>query len=117
MNKWSVVFLGTPDFACESLKALVQSNSFNVVGVVSQPDRRSGRKMKLTPSPVKKQAMDYGLPVIDPENVNEALREVKAMGAQAAVVVAFGQILSQDFLDMFPEMVVKVHAAILPRWR
>lgn len=119
MSTVRVIFLGTPEFACESLKQLIADKHFQVVGVVTQPDRKSGRKMQLRSSPVKELALQYQIPVISPETINseEVLNQIQMWNAEAAVVVAFGQILSQNFLDLFPYKVVNVHASLLPRWR
>ncbi len=75
--------------------------------------------MRLTPSPVKQLATEHGIQTISPESVKneDVLREIKNWGAEAAVVVAFGQILPQAFLDIFPQKTVNVHASLLPRWR
>ncbi len=120
MSKVRICFLGTPEFAVTSLKALIEDSHFEVVGVVTQPDRPAGRKMQLTPSPVKMLAMNHGLHVITPESLKknpQRLEEIRAWGAEVAVVVAFGQILTQEFLDMFPYGAVNVHGSVLPRWR
>lgn len=119
MSVVRIAFLGTPEFARFHLAALLNDSHFEVVGVVSQPDRPSGRNMKLTPSPVKQLAMDSGLKVITPESikVESVLKEIGTWKAEAAVVVAYGQIVSQKFLDMFPEKVVNIHGSLLPRWR
>ncbi|MBC7371065.1 MAG: methionyl-tRNA formyltransferase [Bdellovibrionaceae bacterium] len=120
MSKVRVCFLGTPEFAVTSLRALIEDEHFEIVGVVTQPDRPSGRKMQLTPSPVKVLAEARGLRVISPESLRKdpsQLEEIKKWGAEVAVVVAFGQILTQAFLDLFPFGAVNVHGSILPRWR
>ncbi|GIL16964.1 MAG: methionyl-tRNA formyltransferase [Oligoflexia bacterium] len=119
MSKVRVCFLGTPDFAVTSLKKLIEDEHFEIVGVVTQPDRPAGRKMLLTPSPVKTLAQAHGLRVISPEKINQdlILQEIEKWGAEVAVVVAFGQILSQKFLDMFPLGAVNVHGSLLPLWR
>lgn len=119
MSQIRIVFLGTPEFACESLKQLIQDDHFRVVGVVTQPDRKSGRKMLLRPSPVKELALKNNIPVISPERINEEeiLKEIQLWNAEAAVVVAFGQIVSQEFLDLYPDKVVNLHASLLPKWR
>lgn len=119
MSVVRVVFLGTPEFAVPSLEALIEDEHFEVVGVVSQPDRPAGRKRKLTPSPVKVFAESKGLEVLSPEAVKEEdiLAKIRDYKADAAVVVAFGQILTQDFLDIFPFGAVNIHSSILPRWR
>ncbi len=119
MSKVRVCFCGTPEFALVSLKALLEDEHFEVVGVVTQPDRPAGRKMILTPSPVKSLAIAQGLPVLSPESVNKdfILTEIQKWGAEVAVVVAFGQILSTKFLNLFPLGAVNIHGSILPRWR
>jgi methionyl-tRNA formyltransferase len=119
MSKVRILFLGTPDFAVTSLQRLIEDEHFEVVAVVTQPDRPAGRKMQLTPSPVKTCALQAGLKVFSPETVNteEFRQQVLALGAESAAVVAFGQILGQKFLDLFPRGCVNVHGSLLPRWR
>jgi len=119
VSKIRVCFLGTPEFALVSLKSLLNDEHFEVVGVVTQPDRPAGRKMVLTPSPVKMLALANGIPVLSPESVNKdfMLTEIQKWGAEVAVVVAFGQILSTKFLNLFRFGAVNVHGSILPRWR
>lgn len=120
MSKIRVCFLGTPEFAAVALKALLEDEHFEVVGVVTQPDRPSGRKLQLTPSAVKVLAQKRSLPVITPEKLKadpEALQTILSWKAEAAIVVAFGQILHQEFLDSFNYGCVNVHGSILPRWR
>lgn len=119
MSKFRILFLGTPPFAATSLQRLLDDDHFEIVGVVSQPDRPAGRKMQLKPSPVKELAAKAGLRVFTPETVNtQAFRdEIRALGAESAAVVAFGQILGQKFLDLFPRGSVNVHGSLLPRWR
>ena len=119
MSRVRALFLGTPEIARTCLAAMLDDEHFEVVGVVSQPDRPAGRRMKLQPSAVKALAVERGLPVITPERASdtEVLDQIKAFGAEVAVVVAFGQILKQSFLDLFPQRVVNVHASLLPRWR
>lgn len=120
MSKVRVCFLGTPEFAVVSLKALLEDEHYEVVGVVTQPDRPAGRKLQLTPSPVKSLALAHGLRVLSPESLKSnplMLDEIRKWGAEIAVVVAFGQILNQEFLDSFHRGCVNVHGSLLPRWR
>ncbi|QDK38539.1 methionyl-tRNA formyltransferase [Bdellovibrio sp. NC01] len=120
MSKVRVCFLGTPEFAVTSLKSLLSDEHFEVVGVVTQPDRPAGRKLQLTPSPVKQVAQMNGLKVLAPESLKSnplILEEIRNWGAEVAVVVAFGQILTQEFLDSFRFGCVNVHGSVLPRWR
>ena len=104
MSKIRICFLGTPAFAEVHLKCLLQNPNFEVVGVVSQPDRPSGRNLQLTPSAVKVLASQYSLPIVTPKNLrkeSETLETIKSWKAELAVVVAFGQILSQEFFNIF----------------
>jgi methionyl-tRNA formyltransferase len=119
VSRVRVCFLGTPDIAVTCLRRLLEDEHYEVVGVVTQPDRPSGRKMILTPTPVKSLAQAQGLRVISPDSVNKdvILEEVQKWGAEVAVVVAFGQIVSQKFLDSFRFGCVNIHASLLPRWR
>ncbi|MBC7743265.1 MAG: methionyl-tRNA formyltransferase [Bdellovibrionaceae bacterium] len=120
MSVIRVCFLGTPDFAAQHLKMLLADDHYEVVGVVTQPDRPAGRKMQLTASPVKTLALEHNLPVVTPENLRkdpETTALIHSWGAEVAVVVAFGQILSQSFLDSFEIGAVNVHGSLLPKWR
>lgn len=119
MSVVRVVFLGTPDIASYCLQSLIQDEHFNVVGVLTQPDRAAGRNLKLQASEVKKVAEAHKLPVLTPEKVKgpQVIEEIQSWKAEAAVVVAYGQILPDDFLNLFPRRVVNVHASLLPRWR
>ena len=98
-----VVFFGTPRFALSTLQLLLDRPEFDVAAVVSQPDRPKGRGKKLQPTPVKALAEQAGIAVWQPERIKkseETLQALEAMEADAFVVVAYGQILSQRILDM-----------------
>jgi len=115
-----IVFAGTPAFSVPCLQALVNAKGIDVAGVVSQPDRRSGRGMRLTPSPVKQAALDAGLDVITPERLRdnpESLAWLESKCADALVVVAFGMLLPKSWLESPAIAPVNVHASLLPRWR
>lgn len=119
MSRIRVCFLGTPEFAAYSLRKMLEDDHYEIVGVVTQPDRPAGRKMQITPSSVKNLALSRGLRVITPESVNKdfILDEIQKWSAEVAVVVAFGQILSEKFLSLFKFGAVNVHASLLPKWR
>lgn len=119
MSVIRTVFLGTPYIAKECLRALHEDEHFEIVGVVSQPDRPAGRNMKLQASEVSAYALENQLPLIRPEKAKgpEFIEAIQKMGAECAVVVAYGQILNSAFLGQFPKRVVNVHASLLPRWR
>ena len=115
-----VVFAGTPGFSVPCLTALIETDGIDVVGVVSQPDRKSGRGMKLSPTAVKQAAIDAGVDVITPQtlrNNDEALAWLETKQCDVLVVVAFGMILPKTWLDAPAIAPVNVHASLLPRWR
>ncbi len=116
---YKIVFLGTPLFAVPSLAALQSSPEFSVEKVFTQPDRPSGRGKKLKPSPIKMAAQDFGILVESPEKVStpEIISSLKKENYDLAVVVAYGQLLSDDFLRAFKSGCVNVHSSLLPRWR
>ena len=115
-----VVFFGTPQFAVPSLKSLLAHSDFEVAAVVTQPDKRRGRGKKVTPSPVKAAALEDGCPVWQPARIKkdaQTLKNLDALTADAFVVIAYGQILSQTLLDMPKLGCVNAHGSILPKYR
>ena len=112
-----IVCMGTPDFAVPSLEKLAETGH-EIVGVFTQPDRPKGRGNKLTPSPVKIRAMEYGIPVFQPERIRrDGVEDLKKLKPELCVTAAFGQILSQEILDIPPMGNINVHASLLPRHR
>lgn len=112
-----VVFMGSPDFSLPSLRALAEK--YDVVGVVTQPDRASGRGRELKAPPVKTLALELGIPVIQPEKLRqpEAMEQLRAWNPDIIIVAAFGQILRKDVLELPRYGCINVHASLLPRWR
>jgi methionyl-tRNA formyltransferase len=112
-----IVFMGSPEFAIPTLQALV--NQFQVQGVVTQPDRPSGRGRKVTPPAIKVLAKTLDLPVIQPPNLREIqiIQKLRQWKPDVIVVTAFGQILRTDVLNLPPHGCINVHASLLPRWR
>lgn len=112
-----IVFMGTPEFAVPSLKALCE-NGYEVVGVFTQPDRPRGRGNKVAFSPVKQLAVERGIPVFQPQRIRrDGVEDLKALAPDLCVTAAFGQILSQEILDIPRLGTVNVHASLLPRHR
>lgn len=113
-----IIFAGTPDFAAECLKALLNSEH-EICAVYTQPDRPAGRGRKLTPSPVKQLALEYNLPVEQPLNFksDDSLQTLADYEADLMVVVAYGLLLPQKVLDTPKLGCINVHASLLPRWR
>lgn len=110
--------MGTPDFAVPTLAEIV-GGGHNVVAVYTRAPRPAGRGMALTPSPVAREAERFGLPVVTPKSLKDdaAAAAMRAHGADAAVVVAYGLILPEPILDVFPLGCFNLHASLLPRWR
>lgn len=111
-----IVFAGTPEFALAPLRAIVDGG-FEVVGVITQVDKPQGRKGVLTPPPVKTLAEKLGIPVLQPQKIRDSLEAVKALGGELLVTCAYGQILTQTVLDLFPLGVWNIHAGLLPFYR
>ncbi|MFB5759448.1 methionyl-tRNA formyltransferase [Paenibacillus medicaginis] len=113
-----IVFMGTPDFAVPSLEALL-ADGYNVVGVVTQPDKPQGRKKIMTPPPVKEAAVRHGLPVMQPQRLRlpEAVAELAQWKPDVIVTAAYGQILPKAVLDMPQFGCLNVHGSLLPRYR
>ena len=113
-----IVFMGTPDFAVPSLRALLQAG-YGVKAVVTQPDRPKGRKRELVPPPVKLAALEHGIPVLQPEKLRapEAIAEVLAHKPDLIVTAAYGQILPKAVLDAPRYGCINVHASLLPKYR
>ena len=114
-----ILFWGTPAYALPSLEALLAAGH-QVVGVVSQPDRRRGRGKALMASPVKARALELDLPVFTPERIRrdpDCQAELAALGADLSVVVAFGQILPPQVVGQPPLGCWNAHGSLLPRWR
>ena len=115
-----VIFFGTPQFAVPTLERLIHHPDFEVLGVVTQPDKRRGRGNQLTASPVKAVALAHQLPVWQPKRVKKhqpTLTHLRLAAADAFVVIAYGQILSQEILDLPKLGCVNVHGSILPKYR
>jgi methionyl-tRNA formyltransferase len=112
-----IVFMGSPDFALPTLSRLAKS--YHVVGVITQPDRASGRGRELKSPPVKTLALELNIPIMQPEKLRapEALEQLRAWDPELIVVAAFGQILKKDVLEMPRYGCINVHASLLPRWR
>jgi methionyl-tRNA formyltransferase len=117
LSNHRIVFMGSPEFAVPSLEAL--AGQFQLVGVVTQPDRPAGRGGVLKAPAVKQEALRLGLPVIQPEKLRqpEAVESLRAWAPDLIVVAAFGQILRPDVLDLPKFGCINVHGSLLPRWR
>ena len=113
-----IVFMGTPDFAAGALKSLIEAGH-EITAVVTQPDKAKGRSQELLPPPVKVVALEHGIPVLQPVRIKrpEEVEKLKQYPADIYVVAAFGQILSQEILDIPEYGCLNIHASLLPKYR
>lgn len=113
-----IIFMGTPDFAATVLKGILEDGSYQVMAVVTQPDRAVGRKRQIQMTPVKEVALAYHLPIYQPEKISgsQEMAEIMNLGADGIVTAAFGQFLPTKLLDSV-DFAVNVHASLLPKYR
>ena len=119
-SKISIVFFGTPDIGLKSLEHFYNSDKFNVLAVVTQPDKPSGRGHKLTPCPIKKFAVEHNITVFQPKSIRkepEIIEALKNLKPDFFVTFAFGQILSQEVLDIPKYETINLHVSLLPKYR
>ena len=114
----NIIFMGTPDFSATVLKGLLESKQYEILAVVTQPDRAVGRKKEIRMTPVKELALDYGLPIYQPEKLSKSaeLDSLMNLNADGIVTAAFGQFLPSKLLDSVC-FAVNVHASLLPKYR
>jgi len=119
MPDMAMVFMGTSDFACPALLALARHPSIHIRGVVTQPDRPGGRKLKPQPSPVKTLALSLGLPLFQPLKAKDPafVDALRALQPDLMVVAAYGQILPQSLLDVPRHGCLNIHGSLLPKYR
>ncbi len=114
------IYLGTPDFAVKPLERLVEncSDTIEIIAVITNPDRPVGRKLVLTPCPVKVKALEYGIPVYSYDKIRfEGVEDIKNLNPDIMITCAFGQILSQEIIDIPRLGVLNIHASLLPKYR
>jgi methionyl-tRNA formyltransferase len=118
-NIMNIVFAGTPDFAVPSLETLSNNKKININAVITQPDRKRGRGKKVKFTPVKKIAKKYDLNIMQPENINSknTLLKLKELDPDLIIVVAYGQILSKELLELPNYGCINLHASLLPEYR
>ena len=112
----NIIFMGTPDFAKESLEALY-NEKYNIIAVVTNPDRPKGRGMKMIASPVKEFATQKSIPVLQPDKISEIKEELSELNPDLFCVVAYGKILPKDILDIPKLGSINVHGSLLPKYR
>ncbi|MFU2206522.1 methionyl-tRNA formyltransferase [Streptococcus pluranimalium] len=118
MTKSKLIFMGTPDLAATVLKGIIADGSYDILAVVTQPDRAVGRKKEIKMTPVKEVALEHNLPVYQPEKLSgsQEMSDIMALGADGIVTAAFGQFLPGKLLDSV-DFAVNVHGSLLPKYR
>ena len=111
-----IVFMGTPEFAAHILEGLIKAN-YNIVGVVTQPDKEVGRKRVLTPSPVKEMALKHNIPVLTPFKIRKEYDEVLNFKPDLVISSAYGQIIPSEILDYPKYKCINTHGSLLPKYR
>ncbi len=117
INKIKTVFIGTPDFAVPSLRALIEDARFEIMGVVTQPDKKVGRKQILTPPPVKAEALKHSINVFQPDKIENLKSKILKLKPDIIIVAAYAQIMPESILEIPQYGCVNVHASLLPRYR
>ena len=114
-----IVFIGTGEIGVPTLQALVRSSEHRLTGVVTQPDKPVGRTQQIEPPPIKRALVGMKMSILQPVRIKgrEAIEQVRALRPEAIVVMAYGQILPRDLLEIPPVACLNLHASLLPRWR
>ena len=115
MKDIRIVFMGTPDFSVPVFKALAET--YNVVAVVTQPDKKTGRKQILTPSPIKLVSAEFNIPLLQPVNIKEEYEKILDYKPDMIITCAYGQIIPKQLLDYPKYKCINVHASLLPKLR
>lgn len=116
-KRYKVIFMGTPEFAVPGLKALNKDKRFQIISVITQKDKPIGRKQELSFAAIKKTALELGLPILQPERLKNITDKLKILEPDFIVVIAYGQILNEEILNIPKIACVNVHASLLPKYR
>lgn len=116
-DKKRIIFMGTPEFACPGLKALINEPDFEIIGVYTQADKAVGRKQEITRPPIKILALENNIPVFQPEKIRTETENIKSLKPDLIVVIAYGKIIPQSILDIPTHGCINVHASLLPKYR
>lgn len=116
MNNLRIVYMGTPDFSILPLEGLIKEG-YNIVGIVTQPDRKVGRKKEIKFSPVKEVAIKNNINVLQPEKIKENFKEILALKPDLIITCAYGQIIPKELLDYPKYKCINIHASLLPKLR
>ena len=116
-QKIRTIFIGSPDFGIPALRALHNDNLFGLIAVITQPDKKTGRKQVLSPPPIKTEAEKYKISVHQPIEINQYAPEIKKLRPDLIIVAAYAQILSEEILNMPKYGCINIHGSLLPKCR
>ncbi|MBT4277209.1 methionyl-tRNA formyltransferase [Candidatus Falkowbacteria bacterium] len=116
LRNLKIIFIGTSNFAVPALQKL-KENNFNIISVITQPDKPIGRKKILTPPPIKNKALEYNLPVLQPTQISEFTERIKQLNPDLIVMVSYGQIIPKEIIDIPNYGTLNIHPSILPKYR
>lgn len=116
-KQYKTIFAGTSDFGLDSFRSLYKSERFHISAVITQPDKKVGRKRLLTPSPIKKEALERNIKVWQPQDISEIEKQIKEEGVDLMVVISYGQIIPKKILDLPKHGCFNVHGSLLPKYR
>jgi methionyl-tRNA formyltransferase len=116
MNQPKIIFIGTSQFAVPALENLIK-NDYNIISVITAPDKPVGRKQTITPLPVKQTALKYKLPILQPEKISEISSKIATLAPDLIIVAAYGQLISKSILDIPRLGCLNLHPSLLPKYR
>lgn len=116
-QKIKTIFIGTPDFGAPSLLNLIKDDYFDIVSVITQPDKKIGRKQELTFPIIKQVALEHNLPVLQPQKIKDITEQIKQLSLDLIVVIAYAQIIPKEILNIPKYGTINVHGSLLPRYR
>lgn len=116
-QKLRTIFMGTPEFGVKSLRALKNDPVFDIIAIITQPDKRIGRKQVLTKTVIKQEAEKYDIPVLQPEKIKEIKEKIEELNPDIMVVIAYGQIIPENILNIPTHGSINIHASLLPKYR
>lgn len=116
-TKIKTIFIGTPNFGLPSLQKLISDRRFEIICVISQPDKKVGRKQIITPPPIKEEAIKHGIKILQPEKIKSIVEEIKFMHPDLIIVAAYAQIIPEDILNIPKYGCINIHGSLLPKYR
>jgi methionyl-tRNA formyltransferase len=117
IKKIKIIFIGTPDFGLPSLQAILNDKNFEVIAIISQPDKKVGRKQIFTFSPIKTESLKHNILVLQPEKIKIISEEIKALNPDVIIVAAYAQIIPEEILNIPKYGCINIHGSLLPKYR